>query len=106
MTAMQYLANETAKERSESAKPVTPGAVTQPFSLSNRPCILRADDRRASYSTALLSAEHLLVRASSLASCKQFSRCAQFIYINICRGSSRKIRIQKVINLHEVVKLS
>lgn len=85
MRAVRYLDNERAKARSESAKPDMPGAVTQLFSLSNRVCNLRADERRASYSTALLSAEHLLVRASSLASCKQFSSCTQFIYSKICK---------------------
>jgi len=85
-----HLAKEIAKERSDSAKPVTLGAVTQLFSLSNKPCILKADNRRASYSTALLSAEHLFVRASSLASCKQFSRCAQFIFIKYVEGESEE----------------
>jgi hypothetical protein len=83
MTEKQYLARDTAKEHSDSAKPDIFGAVTQLFSLSNRLCILRADERRTLYSTALLSAEHLFVRASSLASCKQFSRFTQFIYIKI-----------------------
>jgi hypothetical protein len=95
--ALTHLAKERARERSDSAKPVMPGAVTQLFSLSNKPCILKADDRRASYSTALLSDEHLFVRASSLASCKQFSRCAQFIYIKMRRGGNQRNKNMKVI---------
>ena len=79
LESQEYLAKERAKERNVSAKLATPTcAVTQLRNLSNRLCILKALVRRALYSEALRSAAHRFARASSLASCRQFSKCTQF----------------------------
>lgn len=70
-----YLAKDCAKVCNESAKAATPpGGLIQLRSLSKRPRIFKADARSALYSEALRSAAQRWVWASSLASCKQFSK--------------------------------
>lgn len=75
-----YLPRDWAKPQRESEKFATPADKTQLLSLSKRPRILTAEMRSELYWEALLSAAQRWVLASFLASCRKFSRWAQFIY--------------------------
>lgn len=78
-TMATYLAKEWARARKDSENPTTPPEETQLLNLSKRLRIFTAEARNALYSEALLSAAQRWVWASSLASCRQFSKWAQFI---------------------------
>lgn len=99
--ARAYLDKDWDNARRDSAKLATPPDKTHTLNLSKRPRILTAEARNALYSEALLSAAHRCVWASSLASWRQFSKWAQFIW-QINNGKRFKKKSLNKLAYHEI----